>query len=574
MDKGEIEKRVKRAADMLELGPLLDRKPKQLSGGQRQRVAMGRAIVREPQVFLMDEPLSNLDAKLRVQMRAEIAQVQRDLNVTTIYVTHDQTEAMTMGDRVALMKAGVLQQLGSPAAPLRPPRQHLRRRLHRLPADEHGRRPVEPHRHRRARCRSAAPTLRLPGLGRRGAPRAGVVRRSRGRRRDPQRGHGGRRARARRRSRRRLARPRSALTEALGSEIVVHFAVDAPRVVTEDTKALEEDAAHGDVPVAHAPTPSWRRSRPRSRVRPGDEVEIAIDRERLHFFDPETRVSRSPRAAIEAHRRRPCRGTTVASRTAPLPAPGVDAGRRDLPGQPAPVHARGHLPRGRAAPAADPGARRRHRVADAGPPDRRGATARDRLGSPYAVRDYFAVNPEFGDLDDLQALRRRRARASACTSSSTGSPTTPRGTTCSSRQHPEWYARDWKGDFRPTPWWDWDDIIDLDYDHAALREYMTEAMSYWVREADIDGYRCDVAGFVPLDFWEQRRAANSRRSSRSSCWPSGSPATCTPAAFDASYAWSWNAALHRDRPRQGRPRAAARSTTPGTTGPGRATPCG
>ena len=114
MDKAEIERRVKKAGDMLELGPLLDRKPKQLSGGQRQRVAMGRAIVREPQVFLMDEPLSNLDAKLRVQMRAEIAQVQRDLNVTTIYVTHDQTEAMTMGDRVALMKAGVLQQLGSP----------------------------------------------------------------------------------------------------------------------------------------------------------------------------------------------------------------------------------------------------------------------------------------------------------------------------------------------------------------------------------------------------------------------------------------------------------------------------
>ena len=101
MDKSEIARRVKRAADMLELGGLLDRKPKQLSGGQRQRVAMGRAIVREPQVFLMDEPLSNLDAKLRVQMRSEIAQVQHDLNVTTIYVTHDQVEAMTMGDRVA-----------------------------------------------------------------------------------------------------------------------------------------------------------------------------------------------------------------------------------------------------------------------------------------------------------------------------------------------------------------------------------------------------------------------------------------------------------------------------------------
>ena len=114
MPKSEIDQRVKRAADMLELGPLLDRKPKQLSGGQRQRVAMGRAIVREPQVFLMDEPLSNLDAKLRVQMRSEIAQVQHDLNVTTIYVTHDQTEAMTMGDRVAVLKKGELQQVDSP----------------------------------------------------------------------------------------------------------------------------------------------------------------------------------------------------------------------------------------------------------------------------------------------------------------------------------------------------------------------------------------------------------------------------------------------------------------------------
>jgi len=114
MDKAEINKRVTKVADMLELAPLLDRKPKQLSGGQRQRVAMGRAIVREPQVFLMDEPLSNLDAKLRVQMRSEIAQVQHDLNVTTIYVTHDQTEAMTMGDRVAVMKAGILQEVGDP----------------------------------------------------------------------------------------------------------------------------------------------------------------------------------------------------------------------------------------------------------------------------------------------------------------------------------------------------------------------------------------------------------------------------------------------------------------------------
>jgi multiple sugar transport system ATP-binding protein len=112
--KAEIHRRVTWAAQMLDLTPYLDRKPKQLSGGQRQRVAMGRAIVRQPQVFLMDEPLSNLDAKLRVQMRADIAKLQHDLGTTTIYVTHDQVEAMTMGDRVAVMRDGVLQQVAAP----------------------------------------------------------------------------------------------------------------------------------------------------------------------------------------------------------------------------------------------------------------------------------------------------------------------------------------------------------------------------------------------------------------------------------------------------------------------------
>jgi multiple sugar transport system ATP-binding protein len=112
--KAEIRSRVRRIASVLGLQALLDRRPAQLSGGQRQRVAMGRAIVREPHVFLMDEPLSNLDAKLRVQMRAEIARIQRELSATTIYVTHDQVEAMTMGDRVAVLRGGVLQQLDSP----------------------------------------------------------------------------------------------------------------------------------------------------------------------------------------------------------------------------------------------------------------------------------------------------------------------------------------------------------------------------------------------------------------------------------------------------------------------------
>ena len=112
--KEEIRKRVEKAAEILDLTEFLDRKPKALSGGQRQRVAMGRAIVREPKVFLMDEPLSNLDAKLRVQTRTQIAALQRQLGVTTLYVTHDQTEALTMGDRIAVIKLGILQQVGAP----------------------------------------------------------------------------------------------------------------------------------------------------------------------------------------------------------------------------------------------------------------------------------------------------------------------------------------------------------------------------------------------------------------------------------------------------------------------------
>src|SRR5207244_2459352 len=122
LPKQQIRTRVNDAAGVLGLMQALNKRPRTLSGGQRQRVAMGRAIVREPQAFLMDEPLSNLDAKLRVEMRAEIARLQRDLGVTTIYVTHDQTEAMTLGDRVAVMRDGVLQQLAPPQELYREPR--------------------------------------------------------------------------------------------------------------------------------------------------------------------------------------------------------------------------------------------------------------------------------------------------------------------------------------------------------------------------------------------------------------------------------------------------------------------
>ena len=136
-DKAEIRQRVEAAAKILDLTEYLDRKPKALSGGQRQRVAMGRAIVRQPQVFLMDEPLSNLDAKLRVQTRTQIAALQRRLGVTTVYVTHDQVEALTMGDRIAVMKDGILQQIGTPRDMYDTPANVFVAGIHRLPRDEH-----------------------------------------------------------------------------------------------------------------------------------------------------------------------------------------------------------------------------------------------------------------------------------------------------------------------------------------------------------------------------------------------------------------------------------------------------
>jgi multiple sugar transport system ATP-binding protein len=283
MPKDEIAQRVKRAADMLELGPLLDRKPKQLSGGQRQRVAMGRAIVRDPQVFLMDEPLSNLDAKLRVQMRAEIAQVQRDLDVTTIYVTHDQTEAMTMGDRVALMRAGVLQQIGNPqflydnpdnlfvagfigSPPMNMAVAAVRRAGDGLAVSLGGVDLPLPDSVLAARPALRAYEGRDVAVG----IRSEDMEDARAARSAPEEAR---------------LRARVDLTEALGSEIVVHFSVDAPQVVTEDTKELKKDAQTHDLPSARNGTPFVASFAPRSRVRPGDDIEVVVDRERMHFFD-------------------------------------------------------------------------------------------------------------------------------------------------------------------------------------------------------------------------------------------------------------------------------------------------
>ena len=219
VDKKGRETRVREVAAMLGLSPLLERRPGQLSGGERQRVAMGRAIVRVPSVFLMDEPLSNLDAKLRVQMRADVAALQADFAVTTVYVTHDQAEAMTLGHRVAVLRDGRLQQCGTPARALRPAGQHVRRRLHRLAGDEPLRRAAGLERLDLAR--------RHRGRDRRGAVESGAVERTE--RARPRPAAGGARARKRgaaragrgrrgaRRGRLRLLLDGAAATKASGS---------------------------------------------------------------------------------------------------------------------------------------------------------------------------------------------------------------------------------------------------------------------------------------------------------------------------------------------------------------------
>ncbi len=284
MDKREIARRVQKAADMLELGPLLQRKPKQLSGGQRQRVAMGRAIVREPQVFLMDEPLSNLDAKLRVQMRAEIAQVQQDLNVTTLYVTHDQIEAMTMGDRVAVLKAGVLMQVGDPQHLYDFPDNIFVAGFIGSPPMNMGIGQVEGEGDdlfvhlgsAKLRMHSTVLVDRPALAAYKGRDIAVGIRSEdmedatlvRGTAKDTQ------------------IHASVSMTEALGSEVVVHFDIDAPRVVTEDTKLLEKDSGAQEVPHHADATRFVASFAPRSRVKKGDEIQVVVDTERMHFFDP------------------------------------------------------------------------------------------------------------------------------------------------------------------------------------------------------------------------------------------------------------------------------------------------
>jgi multiple sugar transport system ATP-binding protein len=287
--KKEIDQRVRRAAKMLEIEEFLNRKPRALSGGQRQRVAMGRAIVREPQAFLMDEPLSNLDAKLRVQMRAEIRQLQSRLGVTTIYVTHDQVEAMTMGDRVAVMNAGHLLQvdipqvlydqpvnefvagfIGSPSinlveAELAQQNGHLSVTFgeHTLTVDE------QAARNRSGLGQYVGRTVML-GIRPEDFEDASIDQDS-----PPDR----------------RLKVTSGLIEPLGSEKLVYFRSEAPALVssgvTADTGADAEVTFGGeDDEETHSRLVA--RVDPRSRIATGSEVELSVDTRRLYFFDKES----------------------------------------------------------------------------------------------------------------------------------------------------------------------------------------------------------------------------------------------------------------------------------------------
>jgi multiple sugar transport system ATP-binding protein len=298
--KDEIRRRVEEAVRILDLGPFLKRKPRALSGGQRQRVAMGRAIVRQPQAFLLDEPLSNLDAKLRVQMRADIKKLQSELAVTTIYVTHDQVEAMTMGHRVAVMRRGELQQLAPPEELYQRPVNMFVGGFIGSPAMNMLAATVE---RRNGALAVVAGDARIELRDDVLAARPGLVSYE-GREivlgirpeslEDASLGEAAHRARL---------RGHAILREALGAEVLVHFTVDARQAVTSEVRELAEDVGD-DRALEQLRSGSPRatlvgRFSPRTRIREGDQLEAAVDLHALHFFDSESghAIHDSPRGS-------------------------------------------------------------------------------------------------------------------------------------------------------------------------------------------------------------------------------------------------------------------------------------
>ena len=278
MPKAEIRRRVDEVASLLGLEDMLSRKPAQLSGGQRQRVAMGRAIVRQPRAFLMDEPLSNLDAKLRVGMRASLAQLHRQLGVTTVYVTHDQVEAMTLGQRVAVMKDGKILQVDEPQRLYEQPRDLFVAGFIGSPAMNLVEAVIDGDDVVFGQFRVALDPARRPAGGRSGRVLLGI-------------------------------RPESfedaafapselsaidvdvMVLEELGSDAHVFFPVDAPRVSADVLESEEDDE---QTLVVESNALFTARVDPRSRARVGSSLALAVDPARFHFFDPDSGASLLP----------------------------------------------------------------------------------------------------------------------------------------------------------------------------------------------------------------------------------------------------------------------------------------
>jgi multiple sugar transport system ATP-binding protein len=276
----DINKAVEEAARILDLEPHLDRKPSQLSGGQRQRVAMGRAIVRDPSAFLMDEPLSNLDAKLRVQMRTEVSRIQQRLGTTTIYVTHDQTEAMTLGDRVAVMRSGMLQQVGSPMDLYNDPVNLFVAGFIGSPAMN-----FMPTTVRGDSVELPIGTVRLPQELRERVGHADGRQLIAGVR--PENFEDAALT-GEARDRGSTFRAQVEVLESLGSELYAHFTVASDQQIeSQELRELAEDAGAGEVPMAGEQGRIVARLDPASGVRVGEESELWVDATRIHLFDPE-----------------------------------------------------------------------------------------------------------------------------------------------------------------------------------------------------------------------------------------------------------------------------------------------
>ena len=277
--KEEIERKVNEAAETLDLTEFLDRRPANLSGGQRQRVAMGRAIVRDPKAYLMDEPLSNLDAKLRVQMRTEVARIQQRLGTTTVSVTHDQTEAMTLGDRVAVMRAGVLQQVGKPTELYSHPVNLFVAGFIGSPAMN-----FVPGTLSGSQVRTPFGELPVPE-GVRGTDGGGDHEVIVGIR--PEHLEDARVVDSEAKDRGATFKAKLDLVESLGSEYYAYFHLEGTRVESEHLSEVAADAGLSEVPSAQAGDTSLvARLNEMSEINEGDEIELWLDTRRLHLFDP------------------------------------------------------------------------------------------------------------------------------------------------------------------------------------------------------------------------------------------------------------------------------------------------